>query len=282
MDAMNKELLKNGVSQNASPEEKLRVLWKLYTQAEADIKAGSQSMQLLQKKQAEEMKEVELYVENIRKLSEEREALTQEFEAENEELKEENQRLKKSKEKTNQEIKQLLKQEGFEDLAQRSPSEALAYFLVERTRLSDNIATERRKSLTNESAKNHLDQVQRDQIGKLEKEKIHLEQENRQQIQRVKELELELKMIKNRLEKEKETHHKEVEKVQKKADEQLQNSSGEESQLREAKRKLEQGLTTMKYRLKTSEEEKEKITKEVCFEHHFTLLLNLFFFFFMC
>ncbi|XP_041479627.1 myosin-9-like isoform X2 [Lytechinus variegatus] len=263
MDAMNKELLKNGVSQNASPEEKLRVLWKLYTQAEADIKAGSQSMQLLQKKQAEEMKEVELYVENIRKLSEEREALTQEFEAENEELKEENQRLKKSKEKTNQEIKQLLKQEGFEDLAQRSPSEALAYFLVERTRLSDNIATERRKSLTNESAKNHLDQVQRDKIGKLEKEKVHLEQENRQQIQRVKELELELKMIKNRLEKEKETHHKEVEKVQKKADERLQSSSGEESQLREAKRKLEQGLTTMKYRLKTSEEEKEKITKEV-------------------
>lgn len=58
MDGMNKELLKNGVSQNASSDEKLHVLWKLYLQAEADIKAGSQSMQSLQKKQAEEMKEV--------------------------------------------------------------------------------------------------------------------------------------------------------------------------------------------------------------------------------
>ena len=46
----------------------------------------------------------------MRKLSEERETLTQEFEAENEELKEENQRLKNNKEKSNQEIQQLLRQ----------------------------------------------------------------------------------------------------------------------------------------------------------------------------
>ncbi|XP_030843041.1 calponin homology domain-containing protein DDB_G0272472 isoform X6 [Strongylocentrotus purpuratus] len=263
MDGMNAELLKNGVGQNASSDEKLHVLWKLYLQAEADIKAGSQSMQSLHKKQAEEMKEVELYVENMRKLSEERETLTQEFEAENEELKEENQRLKNNKEKSNQEIQQLLRQEGFEDLAKSTASEAIAYFLVERTRLSDNIATERRKSLTNGSAKNQLEQFQKDRIGKLEKEKDHLEQERRQQMQRVKELEVELKMSKNRLEKEKEVHHKEVERVHKKADERLQSSSGDDAQLRESKRKLEQELTTMKYRMKTSEDEKEKIKQKV-------------------
>ena len=49
-------------------------------------------------------------------------------------------------------------------------------------------------------------------------------------------------------------------------DEKLRSSSPSNevaSQLREAKRKLEQELSTMKYRLKTSEEEKDKVNQKV-------------------
>lgn len=45
------------------------------------------SIEELREQQAEEMREVENYVEHIRSLSDEREALTLEFEAENEQLK---------------------------------------------------------------------------------------------------------------------------------------------------------------------------------------------------
>ncbi|XP_072174721.1 uncharacterized protein [Diadema setosum] len=266
LDEINSRLAKNGVAGTASSEEKLRSLWRLYQQAEADVKSATDSMDQLQKKQAEEMKEVELYVENVRKLAEERESLTQEFEAENEQLTRENEQLMMEKERVNKEIQQMLQQEGFTDLAKGTASEAIAYFLVERTRLSGDVAAARRKSLTDETVKTKSEQEQKSLLSKLELQKERLEQESRQQIQRVKELELEARMLKGRLEKEKETHLKEVERVQKKADEKLKSTSSgdqESAQLREAKRKLDQELSTMKYRLKTSEEEKEKVDQKV-------------------
>ncbi|XP_071500496.1 uncharacterized protein, partial [Diadema antillarum] len=110
LDEINSRLAKNGVAGTASSEEKLRSLWRLYQQAEADVKSATDNMDQLQKKQAEEMKEVELYVENVRKLAEERESLTQEFEAENEQLTRENEQLKMEKERVNKEIQQMLQQ----------------------------------------------------------------------------------------------------------------------------------------------------------------------------
>ena len=60
---------------------------------QGSLKASLASIQELRTQQAEEMREVENYVEHIRSLSDEREALTLEFEAENEQLKAEIVRL---------------------------------------------------------------------------------------------------------------------------------------------------------------------------------------------
>ena len=57
LDEISRELSRNGVKAGASMEEKLRGLWRMYQQAEADVKAVSHSMEQVQKKQADEMKE---------------------------------------------------------------------------------------------------------------------------------------------------------------------------------------------------------------------------------
>ena len=48
---------------------------------------------------------------------------------------------------------------GFDDLARGTASEAIAYFLVERSRLSETLQTERRKSLTDKSSKDKSELV---------------------------------------------------------------------------------------------------------------------------
>lgn len=117
------------------------------------------------------MKEVENYVEHIRNLSSERGKLTLEFEAENEELKNEAQKLRdKLKSKTcyssspgtrtlqtftsswtgyeNDETKEMLEQQGLHDILDSSTTEQIAYLLVERARLLDELEAEQTEAGT--------------------------------------------------------------------------------------------------------------------------------------
>ena len=71
---------------------------KLFLQA--DLEASLDNIEQLRQQQAEEMKEVESYVEHIRTLSDEREALTVEFEQENETLKQQLSKLQNQSEGT--------------------------------------------------------------------------------------------------------------------------------------------------------------------------------------
>ena len=68
-------------------EHKLRYLWRQLLRSEASLASSLDSVEELRKQHAQEMVEVETYVDHIRQLSSEREALTLELEVENEKLK---------------------------------------------------------------------------------------------------------------------------------------------------------------------------------------------------
>uniref|UniRef100_A0A7M4G0X8 Coiled-coil domain containing 30 n=1 Tax=Crocodylus porosus TaxID=8502 RepID=A0A7M4G0X8_CROPO len=85
------------------------------------------------------MREVENYVGHVRNLTEERDALTTEFEKENEQLTLELRQLQLQQEAQLKEVEEMLEQEGLSEIAHSSPSEQIAYLLVERTALLEKL-----------------------------------------------------------------------------------------------------------------------------------------------
>uniref|UniRef100_A0A6I8NUS1 Coiled-coil domain containing 30 n=1 Tax=Ornithorhynchus anatinus TaxID=9258 RepID=A0A6I8NUS1_ORNAN len=82
---------------------------------------------------------VENYVTHIRNLTEEREALTTDFEKEKEQLKLEVQGLQLQREAQLKEVEEMLDREDLPEIAHSSPSEQIAYLLVERTALLEKL-----------------------------------------------------------------------------------------------------------------------------------------------
>ncbi|XP_061457550.1 coiled-coil domain-containing protein 30 isoform X2 [Rhineura floridana] len=82
---------------------------------------------------------VENYVGHVRNLMEARDALATEFERENEQLRMEFTQLQLEQESQQKEVEEMLEQEGLCDIARSSPSEQVAYFLVERSTLLEKI-----------------------------------------------------------------------------------------------------------------------------------------------
>ena len=87
MYEIDKRLRKDGFKTEISVEHKLRYLWRQLLRSEASLASSLESVEELRKQHAQEMVEVETYVDHIRQLSSEREALTLELEVENEKLK---------------------------------------------------------------------------------------------------------------------------------------------------------------------------------------------------
>lgn len=97
-------------------EHKLRYLWRQLLRSETSLASSLESVEELRKQHAQEMVEVETYVDHIRQLSNEREALTLELEVENEKLKSDVEDMKQDQESqmlTLAEICLLLKDSGF-------------------------------------------------------------------------------------------------------------------------------------------------------------------------
>nr|XP_006115138.1 coiled-coil domain-containing protein 30 isoform X5 [Pelodiscus sinensis] len=85
------------------------------------------------------MREVENYVGHIRSLTAARDAFTTEFEKENEQLRMEFTQLQLQQEAQLKEVEEMLEQEGLSEIAHSSPSEQIAYLLVERTTLLEKL-----------------------------------------------------------------------------------------------------------------------------------------------
>ncbi|XP_022100543.1 trichohyalin-like isoform X2 [Acanthaster planci] len=297
LDEINRRLKQNGIDPRIGDQAKLQELWHLFARTEADLLTSKQALSGAERQHAVEMQEVESYMEQVRHLSEERDALTQEFEMENDQLKKDVEKLRQEIADGKREVTQLLIQEGFMDLADGTPSEAIAYFLVERTRTMDELREAKRKAASSpggaittskqvqevldkerkimeeemrterEKVRKMKDSIEQDsklKITSLESQKRRLEQEARHHHQKTRDLEFEMDRLKKSLEREKKERREEVEKLQ----QQLPGSprdlnQSELSQLREAKKKLEMELSTTKYRLKTGEEDKHKLNQRV-------------------
>ncbi|XP_075629509.1 coiled-coil domain-containing protein 30 isoform X2 [Balearica regulorum gibbericeps] len=121
-----------GADPAAPAEEQLGLAWRLLRRAEARL--GD-----LERRRAEEMRDVESYVGHVRNLTEERDAITIEYEKENEQLRLELTRLQLQQEAQLKEVEEMLEQEGLSEIAHSNASEQIAYLLVERTTLLEKL-----------------------------------------------------------------------------------------------------------------------------------------------
>ncbi|XP_029910776.1 coiled-coil domain-containing protein 30 isoform X2 [Myripristis murdjan] len=159
LDQIAVRLQEDGLAPGASAEERQCHLWRELLRAEAKFNSAVQELQTLRTQQANEMKEVESYVEHIRGLLEERECLTAEYERDNEQLRLELQQISHQQENQSKELAEMLAQEDLGEMGLSSPSEQVAYLLVERATLLERLeAAERR--LDNHSLTGNLREVQ--------------------------------------------------------------------------------------------------------------------------
>ncbi|XP_021273446.1 coiled-coil domain-containing protein 30 isoform X3 [Numida meleagris] len=113
-------------------EEQLSLAWRLLRRAEARL--GD-----VERRRAEELREVERYVGHVRGLSQERDAVIAECERDNERLGLELAQLRLQHEAQVKEVQEMLEQEGLSEIAHSNASEQIAYLLVERTALLEKL-----------------------------------------------------------------------------------------------------------------------------------------------
>ncbi|XP_058858491.1 coiled-coil domain-containing protein 30 isoform X2 [Acipenser ruthenus] len=183
LDDILQRLREDGQEPGATADEQLRHLWRLYLRSEGSLRALTQDLEEVRSQQVAEMKEVENYVDHIRNLSEEREALTAEYERENEQLRGELQQLRLEQEAHLKEVEEMLDQEGLAEISHSSPSEQIAYLLVERATLLEKLESAERKldsqSYTGSLREVHL-QEELDQIRQTLEEELRQQRESMQ------------------------------------------------------------------------------------------------------
>ncbi|XP_072210490.1 coiled-coil domain-containing protein 30 isoform X2 [Excalfactoria chinensis] len=152
-------------------EKQLGLAWRLLRRAEA--KLGD-----VERRRAEELREVERYVGHVRGLSQERDAEIAECERENERLGMELAQLRLQHEAQLKEVREMLEQEGLSEIAHSNVSEQIAYLLVERTALLEKLQVTDQK-LNSHSCVDRLCAAQlQDEFAHIHKE---LEDECQQQ-----------------------------------------------------------------------------------------------------
>ncbi|XP_031142133.1 coiled-coil domain-containing protein 30 isoform X2 [Sander lucioperca] len=159
LDQISMRLQEDGLPPGASVEERQRHLWQQLLAREANLQSSTQELQMLRTQQASEMKEVENYVAHIRGLLEERELLTSDYERDNEHLRQELHHIRQQQESQSKELAEMLAHEDLGEMGLSSPSEQVAYLLVERATLLERLeAAERR--LESQSLTSNLREVQ--------------------------------------------------------------------------------------------------------------------------
>ncbi|XP_064381726.1 coiled-coil domain-containing protein 30 isoform X1 [Dromaius novaehollandiae] len=128
-----------GADPAAPAEQQLGLAWRLLRRSEAQLRAAARRLGDLERRRAEEMREVESYVGHVRNLTEEQDAITTEYERENEQLRLELTELQLQQEAQLKEVEEMLEQEGLSEIAHSNASEQIAYLLVERTTLLEKL-----------------------------------------------------------------------------------------------------------------------------------------------
>ncbi|KAM8862397.1 uncharacterized protein ccdc30 isoform 2-T2 [Spinachia spinachia] len=149
LDQISTRLQEDGMPPDASVEEQQRHLWQQLLAREAKLQSATQELQTLRTQQASEMKEVESYVAHIRGLLEQRDSVTSDYERDNEPLRQELLQIRQHQENQSKELAEMLAQEDLGEIGSYSPSEQVAYLLVERATLLERLdAAERSITLS--------------------------------------------------------------------------------------------------------------------------------------
>ncbi|XP_010874004.2 coiled-coil domain-containing protein 30 isoform X2 [Esox lucius] len=159
LDQIALRLQEGGLAPSASAEDCQRHLWRQLLQCEGDLHTASLELHSLRIQQDTEMKEVENYVEHIRGLLEEREALTADYERDNQQLRTDLQKIQLQQDSQRKEVVEMLAQEGLGEICLSSPSEQVAYLLVERATLLERLEAAERQ-LDTQSLTGNLREVQ--------------------------------------------------------------------------------------------------------------------------
>ncbi|KAM8830077.1 uncharacterized protein ccdc30 isoform 3-T3 [Synchiropus picturatus] len=160
LDQISSRLQEDGLPPEASPDQRLLHLWKQLLTTEAKLSSSTQELHSVRAQQANELKEVDNYVEHIRGLLQQRECLTAGYERENEELRHELHIVRQQQELQSKELAELLAQEDLSDMGLTSPSEQVAYLLVERATLLERLDTAERSPNGNTShAQAHSEEI---------------------------------------------------------------------------------------------------------------------------
>nr|APD70905.1 phosphopantothenate-cysteine ligase [Crotalus atrox] len=119
-------------------ETQLAHPWPCFLPGQEELHFASEPS--LRQQLEEEMREVQNYVDHVRALTEARDALAAEYERENEELRTRFAQLQLELESQHKEVAELLALEGLTSIVHSSPSEQVAYLLVERSTLLERMA----------------------------------------------------------------------------------------------------------------------------------------------
>ncbi|KAM9343455.1 coiled-coil domain-containing protein 30 [Pholidichthys leucotaenia] len=140
------------------------------------------------------MKEVESYVAHIRGLLEERESLTAEYERDNEHLRHDLHQLRHQQEVQSKELAEMLAQEDLGEMGLTSPSEQVAYLLVERATLLERLEAAERSLTGNVKETDHQEHICQvmgedmqnttDNVTKAQTEELSRERTERQRLER--------------------------------------------------------------------------------------------------
>ncbi|XP_043916377.1 coiled-coil domain-containing protein 30 [Protopterus annectens] len=256
-------LKEEGLNPSASVNECLLHLWHLYQHCNGSMQCTMQDLEELRQQQAAEMKEVENYVDHIRKLSEGSEAMIAEYEGENKKLKIKLQQLQLEQEAQIKEVEEMLNQEGLSEIERSSPSEQIAYLLVERATLLEKLEAAERKldsqSYTGSLRETQL-QEELDQMHQTLEDELRQQRESMQHTKEAMNKEL-LSPSPN--------PWKKLFGLRKAADSVSSDASGHNEELekeRKLRERLERDLDEAAHRLQMSHEEIRRLTDELDME----------------
>ncbi|XP_023810633.1 coiled-coil domain-containing protein 30-like isoform X2 [Oryzias latipes] len=124
-----------GLSPDASSEAQLCFLWRSFQRTTSHLSAVSKDLEAHRSQHSAELAEVRKSLEQIRIFTEQKKELAQEIQDENDELREQLQLFMSHQDAQMSEVAKMLYNEGLTELIPSSPSEQLAYLLVERASL---------------------------------------------------------------------------------------------------------------------------------------------------
>ncbi|RUS85459.1 hypothetical protein EGW08_006792 [Elysia chlorotica] len=266
---ISQKLTEDGLNPESTDLEKLLFLWKLHQNLEEDLRQAKETEAKLKEAQSEEMKEVENYVEHIRHLSDERENLILELEEENKALKEKVSQAGQAESDgdTQAEITEMLTQQGLAEISDATQSEQIAYLLVERARLLDEL--EEHNSNNSNSNNNSTTASPHNTDGRSSETELKqiLEQERGDFEEELKEQRESAKMMREQLKQEHEEEINALMEENSKLEDDLQKAEMMVSQLKAELSGLTDGEETdsglnRSIRAGSSEEELQKLAEE--------------------